>query len=65
MRKAHRPQSIEWSEYKTMRQYQSIGEVLDEFRAFGYRTGVENILSNNGRKGKGGNGHNWLTVEEG
>jgi len=48
-----------------MRQYQSIGEVLDEFRAFGYRTGVENILSNNGRKGKGGNGHNWLTVEEG
>lgn len=54
---------MDWSDYKTMRQYRSMGEVLDELKAFGFRTGVENILNKKGGKREGSNGHSWLTAE--
>ncbi len=49
-------------EYKALRQYQSMGDMLDEFKIYGYRAGIENMLHESPcRTSK--NGHNWLTVE--
>jgi hypothetical protein len=39
---------VSWSEYKTIRQYQSLGDVLDEFRIYGFSAGMEHILEKNG-----------------
>lgn len=46
------------SEYKALRQYQAVGYVLDEFRAYGYKGGIESLLS--GRYDSEENGHDWL-----
>lgn len=31
-------------EYKTMRQYPSMGDMLDQMRQYGYRGGIESII---------------------
>ncbi len=49
-------------EYKTVRQYQSMGEMLDEFKVYGYRNGVENMVQN-GCRSERENGYGWLTED--
>jgi hypothetical protein len=49
-------------EYKALRQYQSMGDMLDEFKVYGYRAGIENMLYNDSCC-TSQNGHNWLTIE--
>ncbi len=34
-------------EYKTMRQYPSMGDMLDQMRQYGYRGGIESIIERN------------------
>jgi len=54
---------VSWSEYKTMRQYQSLGDVLDEFRIYGFSAGMEHILEKN-MVYERDNGHYWLTSDK-
>ncbi|GMR04637.1 MAG: hypothetical protein BMS9Abin23_0539 [Thermodesulfobacteriota bacterium] len=56
--------ALSWIEYKTLRQYQSMGDILDELRIYGFQAGVENIIERN-RVFESENGHNWLTSEPG
>jgi hypothetical protein len=49
-------------EYKALRQYQSMGDMLDEFKVYGYRAGIENMLNSDSCCASQ-NGHNWLTIE--
>jgi hypothetical protein len=51
---------LSWTEYKTVRQYHAMGYLLDEFRLYGFRGGVENIRLNSGNFAAE-NGHGWLT----
>gem|GEM_PF-3473217 len=37
----------DWMEYKTMRQYPSMGDMLDQMRQYGYRGGIESIVERN------------------
>ena len=53
---------LSWIEYKTLRQYQSMGDMLDELRIYGFQAGVENLITRN-RVFDTENGHNWLTVD--
>ena len=55
---------ISWTEYKTMRQYQSMGDLLDELKIYGFQAAVENMLEGN-RVFESDNGYRWLTVEPG
>ena len=34
-------------EYKTMRQYPSMGDMLDQMRQYGYRGGIESMMEKN------------------
>ena len=34
-------------EYKTLRQYPSMGDMLDQMRQYGYRGGIESIVERN------------------
>jgi hypothetical protein len=34
-------------EYKTMRQYPSMGDMLDQMRQYGYRGAIESIIEGN------------------
>ncbi len=52
---------IRWTEYKTLRQYPAVGSILDEFKTYGYRAGVENLLGKD--NSSAGCGHDWLTEE--
>lgn len=57
-----RPASSKLSavEYKTLRQYPRMGDMLDTFRQYGLRAGVEDMA----RKDRDlalENGHGWLT----
>jgi hypothetical protein len=67
MPEVSRPQAQErlsWTEYKTVRQYQTMGDLLEEFRAYGCRdvkrtvTEEEDNEMNSTR-----NGHLWLTKD--
>ncbi|GMR05276.1 MAG: hypothetical protein BMS9Abin24_076 [Thermodesulfobacteriota bacterium] len=53
---------LSWMEYKTVRQYQAMGDMLDEFKVYGFKGGVENMAhsTNNPKKE---NGYGWLTKE--
>jgi hypothetical protein len=51
-----------WTEYKTLRQYKSMGDMLDEFKTYGYSEGVEMIRSQD-KEMETGNGYKWLTLE--
>lgn len=53
---------LNWTHYKTVRQYQAIGDMLDEFKMYGFRGGVENI-ANKDRNVMKENGHGWLTED--
>ena len=48
------------SEYKTIRQYQSFGDLLDEFRTYGFQAGLEHVFERD-RVHERENGHYWLT----
>ena len=54
--------SVSWMEYKTVRQYQSMGDMLDEFKVYGYKGGVENMVQST-KNSKKENGYGWLTRE--
>lgn len=54
---------VSWSEYKTMRQYQSLGDILDEFRIYGFSAGMEHIFEKN-MVFERDNGHYWLTSDK-
>jgi len=53
---------LSWMEYKTVRQYQSMGDMLDEFKVYGFKGGVEN-MAQSGNNSKKENGYGWLTRE--
>lgn len=53
---------MSWMEYKTVRQYQSMGDMLDEFKVYGYKGGVENMVQSTNNLKKE-NGYGWLTRE--
>ncbi|VAV82552.1 hypothetical protein MNBD_DELTA01-1642 [hydrothermal vent metagenome] len=52
---------IDWTEYKAMRQYQSLGEVLDGVRAYGF-DGVKELDVT--MEVIGSNGHRWITEDQ-
>lgn len=39
--------AVNWMEYKTMRQYPAMGDMLDQMRQYGYRGGIESIVERN------------------
>ena len=39
--------AVNWMEYKTMRQYPSMGDMLDQMRQYGYRGGIESMMEKN------------------
>lgn len=49
-------------EYKTIRQYQCMGDMLNAFKQYGMRAGVENIATGDKNLAME-NGHGWLTEE--
>ncbi len=55
-----RPEMTE-SEYKTIKQYQSMGQTLDELRVYGYKAGRESIINRVCDSGDS-NGYGWLTA---
>lgn len=57
------PPAVSWSEYKTIRQYQSLGDMLDEFRTYGFQAGLEHLLEKNALFERE-NGHYWLTSDK-
>ena len=40
-----------WMDYKTMRQYPSMGDMLDQMRQYGYRGGIESMMEKNWSSG--------------
>ena len=55
---------LSWTDYKAIRQYQTMGDILDEIRCYGYENLTENFYSSES-KGEGTrNGYLWLTKEE-
>lgn len=54
---------IRWTEYKTLRQYPALGSMLEEFRTYGYRAGVESLLDKDNSSAVCC--HDWLTEEHG
>ncbi|MBE9528867.1 MAG: hypothetical protein IME99_06475 [Proteobacteria bacterium] len=57
-----RPVGIGRIEYKTIRQYQSMGDMLEQFRTYGYRDGLENIMESD-LLDDTENGYGWLTQD--
>lgn len=53
---------LSWIHYKTVRQYQAVGDILDEFKLYGFRGGVENMAQRDINSTKE-NGHSWLTED--
>ena len=53
---------LSWTHYKTVRQYQAVGDILDEFKLYGFRGGVENMAQRD-INGMNENGHGWLTED--
>ena len=53
----------DWTEYKTMRQYQTIGGVLEEMRTYGYSGAIEMLISNGNIAGEE-NGHDWISRDQ-
>ncbi|MBI4950041.1 MAG: hypothetical protein HY955_07855 [Deltaproteobacteria bacterium] len=53
---------MDWLEYKTMRQYQSMGDLLGEMKVYGFGGGVESMIE---RKALWAteNGYGWLTED--
>jgi len=45
-----------------VRQYQAVGDILDEFKLYGFRGGVENMAQRDINSTKE-NGHSWLTED--
>lgn len=54
--------SVGWMEYKTMRQYPSMGDMLDQMRQYGYRGGIESIIETGW--GPGEDGFQDITLED-
>ncbi len=50
---------VSLAEYKTIKQYPSMGKMLDVFKQYGFRGGVETMKSG-GAHGAEHNGHEWL-----
>lgn len=42
--KAEEPQ-VSWVDYRIMKQYRPMGEILDNMRLYGYRGAIEEMLS--------------------
>lgn len=55
-------QRLSTTEYKTIKQYQSMGGMLDVFKQYGFRGGIENLKSA-GASSASDNGHEWLGEE--
>ncbi len=53
---------LRWLEYKVFKQYQALGDMLEEFKLYGYRAGIKNIVQKN-KIFENGNGHRWLNEE--
>ena len=51
---------VDWTEYKTIRQYKSLGEVLDGVRAYGFDA-VKSLDST--MDVTGSNGYKWITED--
>ncbi len=37
--------AVSWVDYRIMKQYRPMGEILDNMRLYGYRGGIEEMLS--------------------
>ncbi len=57
-----RTANIERIEYKVIRQYQSMGDMLEQFRTYGYRDGLESIFEADIHD-ENENGYSWLTQD--
>ena len=55
-------EKVDFFEYKLLKQYQSMGDVLDSFRTYGTR-GALNVSTSNVAPMNGMNGHRWLTED--
>ncbi len=51
-------------EYKALKQYQTFGDMLDEFKTYGFSAGFDN-MTRPGTRLPVNNGHVWLTEEPG
>lgn len=56
---AFKPSGVE---YRTMKQYRTLGEALDKCKVYGYRAAVEEMLTKDA--GARENGHEWLTTDK-
>ncbi|MCK4739725.1 MAG: hypothetical protein KAT46_07225 [Deltaproteobacteria bacterium] len=52
---------LSWTEYKTIRQYQTMGDLLDGIRVYGTRECRKVMASEDKKQTK--NGHMWLTKD--
>jgi len=43
--KATKEHEVSWVDYKIMKQYKPLGEILDSMRLYGYRGGIEEIIN--------------------
>jgi len=59
-----RTEKVDWIEYKTIRQYQSMGDVLNECKTYGFGAGIESMIHTE-RTSSLENGHSWLTEDQG
>ncbi len=54
---------LQWTDYKTIRQYQTMGDVLDDLRVHGYENLTEHFYGSEKEENNTRNGHMWLTME--
>ena len=58
------PKKLTWTEYKTVRQYQTLGDQLDMLRVYGHDAAHDEVAGYVGKAPPAGrNGHMWLTKE--
>ncbi len=57
-----RSAGIDRLEYKTIRQYQSMGDMLEQFRIYGYRDGLDSMFERY-LSDDNVNGYSWLTQD--
>ncbi len=57
-------ETLSWTDYKAIRQYQNLGDLLDELKVYGGYNGAIELYSDNSSVHTLRNGYLWLTREE-
>ncbi len=58
------PEKLTWTEYKAVRQYQTLGDQLEMLQVYGHDASHDEMANYAGKGSPAGkNGHLWLTKE--